>query len=63
MQVLRARFTLPLFVLSLLSGLTVAGQSSTGRALRIEDYYRVQTVGNSRIVFVAIFCASTFMVE
>ncbi|HVH57587.1 MAG TPA: hypothetical protein VM791_15095, partial [Vicinamibacterales bacterium] len=49
MHVFRLRVTLPLFALVLVSGLSVAGQSSAGRALRIEDYYRIRNVGSPTI--------------
>jgi dipeptidyl aminopeptidase/acylaminoacyl peptidase len=49
MQPLHSRFTLPLFALFLSLGLSVAGQSAPGRALKIEDYYRIRNVGSPSI--------------
>jgi dipeptidyl aminopeptidase/acylaminoacyl peptidase len=49
MHVFRLPVTLPLFALVLVSGLSVAGQSSAGRALRIEDYYRIRNVGSPTV--------------
>lgn len=48
-MITRARVLLPLLALVALSTATVARQAPAGRALTIEDYYRVRTVGSPAI--------------
>jgi dipeptidyl aminopeptidase/acylaminoacyl peptidase len=49
MQPLRYRLLLPLGAVFITSSLLIAGQASSGRALKIEDYYRVRNVGSPSI--------------
>ena len=45
----RVRVALPLFTVAVLSSALMAQQPPAGRALKIEDYYRVRTVGSPSI--------------
>ena len=45
----RTRIALSVFTISALSMVALTAQSGSGRALKIEDYYRVRSVGSPSI--------------